>query len=208
MKTMCTCANCGTTFEYERKRKARKYCSQRCASSYFGKHLRDKASERQRQVKFWAEYPEKAMLYRLRSAAKRQGQVCTVTAEWLKTKLDRGICEITGLPLSRKPYKRGDVGKRSFFAPSIDRINNDLGYTQANVRLTCWGYNLCKNSFTDREVSALAVSTVLNALPPKYRDDVVDLLPPQLLNSLPAGSLFMEILSTEDDELRNTPDAA
>jgi hypothetical protein len=57
---------------------------------------------------------------------------------WIKDKLDKGVCELTGLPFI---YKYTGKARRNPFAPSLDRVNNSLGYTKENVRVVLWGVN-------------------------------------------------------------------
>lgn len=37
------------------------------------------------------------------------------------------------------------------FAPSLDRLDNSLGYIVSNVRLACCMANLARNAFSDEE---------------------------------------------------------
>lgn len=59
----------------------------------------------------------------------------------------RGICPITGLKLT---FTRGSG--RIFTNASIDRINNDEGYTQGNVRLVTLWANLARNTLSDDDL--------------------------------------------------------
>lgn len=41
---------------------------------------------------------------------------------------------------------------RKLTAPSIDRKNNDEGYTVDNIQVVCWFYNAAKGTATDQEI--------------------------------------------------------
>ena len=83
-----------------------------------------------------------------------------LTKEWIKEKLDRGCCEVTGIPFdlsNRNPGSRkkgaGNVQK---YAPSLDRLNPQGGYTKDNVRLVVWMYNVGKQNYTHNELVEFA----------------------------------------------------
>ena len=60
---------------------------------------------------------------------------------------DRGWrCLRTGIPFEAKGP----------FAPSVDRIDSNLPYTEDNIQVVCWIYNRCKNSDTDEVVETFA----------------------------------------------------
>ena len=46
---------------------------------------------------------------------------------------------------------------------SIDRIDNDLGYIEGNVRFVSVMYNYARNNFTDEQVLQFAQAVVINA---------------------------------------------
>lgn len=46
------------------------------------------------------------------------------------------------------------------YAPSIDKIKAELGYTPENIQVVCWWYNLSKALFTDEEVYNLCQKVV------------------------------------------------
>lgn len=188
--TQKTCPNCGTIFTVSTKKRrgpTQKFCRYRCGTDYFCKHVRDKNSELQRMSVYFHHNPEKRFLASTKQSAKLRNLAFELTADWFKEQLDRGVCEVTGLPVKIKAYKKGDKGNRGFYSPSIDRIDNSVGYILSNCRMVCWGYNLSKNKFTDRDLNALAVALLIQSVPKMARENLLDMIPNVLLSSLPTG---------------------
>ena len=185
-----TCPSCGAIFSVSSKpKKGRKkiYCKYRCGTDYHCNHVRDKRAQNDRIAMYFNEHPDKRFLASTKQSAKNRGLSFDLTAEWFKARLDRGVCEVTGLPIKIKLYKKNDMGNRGFYSPSIDRIDNTVGYIPSNCRLVCWGYNLAKNKFTDRDLCALAVSLLIQSVPAMVRSHLLKLIPNTLLASLPSG---------------------
>jgi len=57
-----------------------------------------------------------------------------LTREWIQEKLNRGVCELTGIAFDME-------GKRTQNSPSIDRISSKEGYTPENCRMVLWALN-------------------------------------------------------------------
>ena len=57
-----------------------------------------------------------------------------------------GRCEVSGVPFNFDYH-----GKRRPYAPSIDRINSDVGYTPENSRLVCYLVNVGMNCWGDEQ---------------------------------------------------------
>ena len=70
----------------------------------------------------------------------------TLTLEWIKERCAPMRCEALGHPL------RWNGGAHDLLAPSIDRIDSDLGYTPENRRITSMGYNFLQNARSDADV--------------------------------------------------------
>ena len=61
-------------------------------------------------------------------------------------------CEATGLPLLLE--WKGPSGSNPW-APSVDRLDNSLGYVPGNVRIVCWAFNNMRGDFPDEVVETL-----------------------------------------------------
>lgn len=82
-----------------------------------------------------------------KNRAKRAGRAFTITIDWFKEKLQAGHCEVTGLPFD---YSRaGKVGRRNPFAPSLDRIRNEDGYTPDNTQVVLTAINIARNELSE-----------------------------------------------------------
>jgi len=56
--------------------------------------------------------------------------------EEIQTRMNVGLCELTGITMNMKPTKG-----RPFNAPSIDRIDPKKGYVYSNIRIICFAAN-------------------------------------------------------------------
>jgi hypothetical protein len=76
-----------------------------------------------------------------------------LTKEWVLERLERGFCEVTGLPftfVTEETY--GKQNNQHPWSPSIDRIVPSKGYTMENSRVVCLMFNVCKHHWTDADV--------------------------------------------------------
>lgn len=89
--------------------------------------------------------PEMYILNGTRSRAKERGIDFNLD---LKDIVIPETCPICQIPLKYS-------SKRTNNTPSIDRINNSLGYTKGNVRVISWRANRLKSNITKEEVSRL-----------------------------------------------------
>lgn len=79
---------------------------------------------------------------RTRSSAKKRGLIYELSPEWFLAKLEAGVCELTGLPFGRSGF--GDPN-----APSPDRLDNEIGYTDENTRVILWWINQAKGPWPE-----------------------------------------------------------
>lgn len=113
-----SCLHCSTEFTVSAmKKKGRKqiYCSHSCAVKYYGKVIRDNVDRTQKVATYYQQYPAKRFVAAVKQSAKQRSLSFALTEEWFKERLDKGVCEISGLPIRIKLYKKKDVGQRSFY---------------------------------------------------------------------------------------------
>lgn len=96
------------------------------------------------------------LCYRSKQKAKRYGYSHSLSKEFVLDKLKIGKCEATGIQLYF-----GELNIHPY-APSLDRIDSNKGYTEDNVQLTCMMYNFCKNQFSTEQVNNFIRDAKLN----------------------------------------------
>lgn len=87
------------------------------------------------------------------SRSRKNNYEFDLTLDWIYSRLDTGICEVTGIPfklITEKTY--GNYNNTQPFSPSIDRIDNSKGYTMDNCRIVVSILNHCKMHWTDADV--------------------------------------------------------
>ena len=92
----------------------------------------------------------KSILRKLGSIRKRalaKGLAFDLTPEWYVEKLNKGVCEVTGLEFYHGTYNyRKGIHP---FIPSVDRTDSNKGYTQDNCKLVIMAYNQAKADFSE-----------------------------------------------------------
>ena len=122
------CTVCGSVIEEKNKRIMCYHCYRRSemlkASASAETYLRYKHS-------------------RTKSRAKDKGFDFDLSLEDLKNlyKLQDGFCALSGLPMTHSQESPD-------YCISIDRIDNDKGYTKDNVKLVCFRANVMRNELT------------------------------------------------------------
>jgi hypothetical protein len=95
-------------------------------------------------------------------SAKRTAKLCglefNLTPTWIREKLEKGHCEVTGLPFDLTNRNMGVKGPGNIqkYAPSLDRKDRTKGYTMENVQLVVWMYNVGKSTYTHEELIEFA----------------------------------------------------
>lgn len=108
---------------------------------------------KERSFNYWRS-PKGRARYLLRGAKQRSSNV-TITREWIQERIDKGYCEVTGLPfvLTWESIKNP-------WAPSIDQVRPGQGYTPENTKVVVWIYNVAKGSWAHEDVLTLAESLI------------------------------------------------
>lgn len=94
------------------------------------------------------------LFHSAKTRSKRFGVPFDLTREWIAERLERGCCEVTGLPFTFGVG--GGIGHRqNSFSPSIDRIKQGGGYTRENCRVVVFMYNWARGAFPDEHFARM-----------------------------------------------------
>lgn len=96
-----------------------------------------------------AESPERFLLLSARSRARRKGLTCTLTVGDIVIPT---VCPVLGILLERGTVKHHPA------SPSLDRIDNALGYIPGNVRVISHRANSLKRDMTLQEAQLLVLN--------------------------------------------------
>lgn len=97
---------------------------------------RDKVNLQKRQRRSTKEGRIASLYEKIR----HRGYEFNITKEWIADRINKGICELTGIEFSY-----GDkIGKRNPYTPSIDRIDSNKGYTTDNCQMILAWLNVAK----------------------------------------------------------------
>ena len=98
-------------------------------------------------------YRARSLVTGTKQRAAKKGIDHDITNEWLLERLERGVCEVTGIPFT---FTTGEIkgGHRSF-TPSLDRTDPTKGYTKDNTKVVVWIYNGAKGVGTHEDVMKL-----------------------------------------------------
>jgi len=95
------------------------------------------------------------LITRARRRAQKKKIPFDLTAEFVAEKIAKGKCEVTGIEFV---FDKRKESHGSPFFPSIDRISSADGYTQNNIQIVVYIYNLAKSDFTHQDVITLALA--------------------------------------------------
>jgi hypothetical protein len=88
------------------------------------------------------------MLGNCRGSAKTRNITFDLRLEDILPAVESRVCQLTGLPFDFSPNKKKGLNP---YAPSVDRIDNERGYTKDNVRVVLWAVNAALNECSDEE---------------------------------------------------------
>lgn len=81
----------------------------------------------------------------------------TLTFNHVLEGVERGTCAVTGIKFDLQSSK---ITRNNPYAPSLDRINPKLPYTDENVRVVIWQFNIMKGEISDAEMYLIAHSII------------------------------------------------
>jgi hypothetical protein len=116
-----------------------------------------------------SEKPVNKMHANARRRAKKRDHPCTITKAWIARALDKGVCQLTGLP-----FYEGIADDHDWWthprAPSLHRVDPSQGYTPENTVVVVWQYNCAMNHWPEQYLHELALA-VLGIFPRGARND-------------------------------------
>src|ERR1035437_8015367 len=136
-----------------------KTCWCRMCHNNYHKKLRKTKKHKKWDKEYRKEYKEtisgtaRHLLGGLRARAKINNMPTDIDRNWLVERLTPMKCEATGLDLTLRIDKSVN---QSAFRPSVDRIDNNKGYTKDNCRIVAVIFNKAKLDCTDADVIKMA----------------------------------------------------
>lgn len=99
--------------------------------------------------------------------SRKNGKELTLTLEYMKKLWDQqnGECPFTKFKLELRTYKAQSDKKLSIRSASLDRIDNNLGYIEGNVRWVSVMFNYARNTFSDQDVIEFARAVTNGGVP-------------------------------------------
>lgn len=122
-----------------------RYISGVCVECSNIKNVRNRDSglsrerERLRSPRRYIQEHDRILLQSAKRRSKKHNIECTITVEWIQERLDRGVCEATGIRFIIEGGKGHGTNPN---APSVDRRDSTLGYTPENTRVVILAFNM------------------------------------------------------------------
>ncbi len=92
-----------------------------------------------------------------RSRAQSKGLEFSLSLARIEVCLMIGTCERTGIRFDFQPIERKAMNP---FAPSIDKVDPYSHYTDDNIKIVCWAYNIDKHQMSHEEFVAFCRKVV------------------------------------------------
>lgn len=164
------CKKCGTEIMVRNKRKHR-YClacwpdhvrdrNRKYLLDYDREKLTESTRKASRKYFRTAHGRATGLLRAAKNRAKNCGVPFDITKEWVNESLASG-CAATGLPFDLDPHHAGR--RAGPWSPSVDRIEPRGPYTEANCRIVCLMFNICRRDWSDDDVTRMAEALVQRA---------------------------------------------
>lgn len=149
------CEECGTPFVAHWG--SQKFCSRECSLKPQARKLQKAQYNTGYGRRVRTQTPWRALLWYAKDRARRAGLSFDLTEEWAINRWT-GRCEMSDLP-----FQVGLEGhQRVIWAPSIDRIEPEKGYTQDNCRFVLFAINSFKHAASDDDIYLIAEAPINN----------------------------------------------
>lgn len=113
----------------------------------------EKYKERRRKYRSTTDGRAIEMMNASKWSANEKGLSFDLDLEWIKSRLEVGACQLTGLAFRLEPL---DGGRQNPYTASLDRIIPAKGYIKSNVRMILWALNAAFNSYGEDVYAEIA----------------------------------------------------
>ena len=102
-------------------------------------------------------YCAKQLLSGAKFRSKEKGIPFNLDLSFIEEKIKLGFCEATGLPFFvSSEYMENGKPYQSPYAPSLDQIKHQGGYTKDNIRVTILMFNVARRQWGDSDIVNMA----------------------------------------------------
>lgn len=148
MKRCTTCNTLRPLSEYHKRKSSRDGHSPGCKSCKKKYNANRNACSKVRENNAFNE---------AKNRAEKKGNPFTITQAWYNLRLAEGHCALTGMAFDRT---KAATGKSAPFAPSLDQIIPNEGYTPENTRMVCWCVNTALSDWPDEVFDRMCAARV------------------------------------------------
>lgn len=146
--------------EYAKKNPEKKKILNQNSYRIYHKQHKQYKEKRQKQLYTDVGLRMKKLIRDARERAKERNIPFSLTLDHVMKHIEYGKCSITGLPFQ---INKREGMRTNPYAPSLDQIEPNKGYTNENIRVVIWAYNAMKNEMSDFEVWTICYHVVKDA---------------------------------------------
>lgn len=86
-----------------------------------------------------------------KARAKKKGREFALTWDWIKAKIDAGVCERTGIKFDNSDTE----WRRNPRSASLHRVDSRRGYTVDNVVVVVWQFNMAVGPYDESHLEKM-----------------------------------------------------
>jgi hypothetical protein len=144
MKIKCSkCQNekdCSEFYKDSRKKAGYRTVCKKCFGELYPFKVTSQTRQNWRNYKKTEKGTITCLLGNASKRARSKGIEFSLDREWLESKLNHGVCEISGIQFDLTDTSKNFRARP--YSPSIDKINAKGGYTKENCRVICFCVNM------------------------------------------------------------------